>query len=762
MRPLLAFALAFVLSIPASAQSWPTHDWTVYGPDFGPLPDSQQALADTYRRELREAGRWLEAHGFPAPDLVREGRRTSLGGRFRFTTATPENTTGPYLAHIRDDRRTADASYSGTNVDDDGRMKLGNTLVATTDGRFPPSTGWDYFFTASPAHELVHAVHRGYGYHAYSPSTAAASAPCTGPLRRRGTPTGWVTEGVAGAVQIRWLEVRDGRPYPHPWEGGSHAWVRHFDDPLYFPRHDPQAESRASPVVGESWACDYGAWWFWYVAGELLEAPGGIAHVPHVFQAMARIGTHRTEWSDHGVSYLDTALRMAAREFGSPSDADEGFYELYPRFIASYAADERFYGDIETVRPRGSFLGSDSGTLEMLNTRAWRVEIDVPEGLDEPVPFTVALPPQDRREDLHLAVGSLLAPRPQEAGTEYAFTVPVSRDTTVLVRLAHAPRVLGALVEAPYEIRFQLGDFFDPAQLVLEGTGVPPGFFSVTNGPDALIGCSGGPDGGSEFDLVSRDEREADLQRRMGLGAEMDENVAAMQRGEIPIPGASRAQRREAFRRMMQNASPAERKELEDAVAAAARESFGDEETPSLNEMMGEWRNRSLLLLYLKGTDARPCDVRMMAWLDGNDGGPQSVPAEAERAPDGEPETPNVSVLMDPAPFEAEGWEICTMTAQERVEEAERSSCPRLCSEGELRLSHASQNRARGTLQLQLVRETSTSGACPALERRDLLIQFDIASGQSGMDADTWRGLGWSDLFGIPDPGPLHNRVGPY
>ena len=85
-------------------------------------------------------------------------------------------------------------------------------------------------------------------------------------------------------------------------------------------------------------------------------------------------------------------------------------------------------------------------------------------------------------------------------------------------------------------------------------------------------------------------------------------------------------------------------------------------------------------------------------------------------------------------------FNVCMMTPREQAAERQ-SQCPVVCSGGALVLDEASQGRAKGTLRVDLVRTLPSEQGCPRVDRRELVVGFNIASANSGQDADMMRGI---------------------
>lgn len=740
----LALAALF-FAVPAAAQSWPTTDWTIVREDGEPLTTDQQQGARFYRQQLQDASRWYQAAGFRAPRMIRENE-----------------TSGPYVGYISTDTTSLGAVYRnerGEYSDAWLDWAIENIVdyfnpgqrfyLSGHRGAWTPTTKWETTMSYGPAHELFHAVQAAYG----RPSGAPSGSMCTSLGGQPGIgSTDWAWEGMASAVQIRYLERARGVTFEHPYKNPQFAaWTRYFDHPVHQPRH-----SKLPTNSTLSWYCGYGSWYFWYAMGDMLgDTPEEkIGFLQYVLSAPG-------DWSDYGIAKLDAGLRRAAQEYDSRSRYDEGLYELYPAFIAEYADDERFYQIPDAVYLRGrSEVKWRNGVIAPIETKAFTVTINIDDNQprDRPSRFRVTLDPQPNREQLHLIEGTRVIQPALSDVDPYQFEIPIYRDTTVLVRLANVAEDAPATEGTQFSARFELGGFYGaPASgpYVAPDVDIPPGF-NVMSGPPELISCQGGADGGSVFDLITAAEATGDVRRMVDGGQRMLDNMEeALDDGEFYIPGMT-AQQREAMERAVASGAISEAQLAE--MRAAVREAQGEmgnvrqSGAEAQAELSREYENRSRLIMTLVGrVGNETCQILISAGLQGEEGGAQQLSVEDPDDYDSDGPLPvgisNVGWLvgsiedMVDRDRSEDLFDVCMMTPEEQQRERE-SSCPAVCSGGRLILEEASQGHAKGTLRVDLLRtRDNPNGGCPRVERRELVVGFNITSANHGQDADMLRGI---------------------
>lgn len=738
MRAALLAVILVVFVSPATAQGWLT-DWEARSEDGETeLTGDRAAHADEFLAMLEEASTWFSSMGYRAPSIMERAPGNSAA----------------YLARVKESPTDI---VSGVTYWNDptprAQMKLTGNLGMTN-----PSTAIERLMWASPVHELLHASMWMYPGFRAQRLREAASDSYKLPRCPDGTdayPLGWLNEGASSVLQIRWYERERGGTYGHPFTNpGTAAWVRHFDQPIHLGRVPSAFENSRSPAyraereAGRSWRCGYGAWPFWYFVGEeLAEEPG------QETEYLRYIMEQPSGWEDGALGAVDRGLREAAVAFGSSYRVDEGLFELYPAFIAEYADTTAFY-----ERPGiaillgGSQLDQRSSILDPLSTDAWEVNVTVPDDLDGgSVPFRVTVESDEERDQLHLIEGDRVIQQPLADEDPYETVVQIRRDTTFLIRLSNVAEEAADTEPALYTIRFEVGGFYGETATDVPEVDIPPGF-SVMSGPPILTSCQGAAAEGSVFDLITAAEATGDVRRMVDGGERLLDNMGeALDDGEVYFPGMTAAQRRAMQQAIESGAiSPAQLAEMRAAVQEAQGEmdqvrQSGDE---AQAELAQEYRDRSRLIMTLVGSaGSETCQILITAGLRGEEGGAQMLSVE-----DTEDDGPD-----DPLPvgIHSVGWivgdvedmqrdenpfGVCMMTPREQERES-RSSCPVVCSGGSLVLEEASQGHARGTLNVDLVRTHSNPNGCPRVERRQLVVGFNITSANSGQDADLFRGM---------------------
>ncbi|NBC87396.1 MAG: hypothetical protein GVY25_14510 [Bacteroidetes bacterium] len=723
----------------AGAQSWPTTDWHLVAKDGSELTGARASHGETFENMMEEASAWYAALGYRAPNVER-------------------SESGAFLARLKDDPDdiTSHTSYYGPP----------RILLTANRGISDPRTAVERLYSASPVHEIFHAVQWSYPAFRRAHNNADALPSCG--KGSSAWDTSWFFEGAPTALGMRWIERTSGQPRAPYGTPNQAASVRYYDQPLHKP-HVPESLLESSRPdgaewnAGRHWSCGYGTWYFWYAAGEMLaEEPGQES------EYLKYILNRHASWEDDGVEATDQGFRVAAEAFGSSYRFDEGLYEIYPAFIAEYVDHDRFYESPVSIDLEGrSEVQWHDGTIDPLSTEAFKVEIDVRDDLpaDASKRFRVSLNPQPNRNQLHLIEGrSLHNRRPTDDAVPYQFEVPVRGDTTFSVRLANVAEDAATTKAIPYSVRFELGGFYGaPASdpYTAPEVDIVPGF-SVMSGPPALRTCEG-EDARSAFDLITAAEAVGDVRRTFDRGErDIDEMKEAVEDGEFPIPPNLPPAQREAMRRAMESGNvPPEvmakmRTALEKAESEMAK-SRRKAEDNVMPEMAKEYKDRSRLVLNLVGTSGgESCSIGISAVLRGEEGGAQQLTAadDEDHAP-GEPLAVGIAdagYLVGSVPetmppdsdFRTDHrFEVCMMTPQEREQEAGRR-CPVPCSGGKLTLERAAQDHAKGTLKVDLVYtdpDRRDANDCPLVERRKLVVGFNITSANQGQDAGTGQGV---------------------
>ncbi len=748
MRSFLCFAVFFaLLSGPTCvAQSWPTTDWEALSEDGQtPLTGDRATHAAVFMEMLEEASAWFASMGFRAPDLER----------------SPTNANA-FLARVKESRTEISSGVtSGLGASPMSVMRLTGDLDMTN-----PQSAMEHLMWGSPVHELLHASMWQYpAFRSVIYPSLQDGAPrldrC--PDGSDATLLGWFNEGASSVLQIRWYERTRGGRYGHPFtDPGIAAWVRQFDSPIHAGRVPPQFQNsntsayQAERAAGRSWRCGYGAWPFWYFAGnQLAKVPGQeVEYLRYILE-------QPSGWENGALEAVDQGLKDAAEAFDSPNRVNDGLFELYPAFIAEYADTTAFYEHPVQIDLRGrSEVKWHDDFIEPVASTAFKVSINIDDNqpLDQPSRFRVTLDPQAHRDQFHLIEGQRVFGQPLADQDPYQFEIPIRRDTTVLVRLANVAENAAETEGTQYAIRFELGGFYgapasDPYSA--PDVDIPPGFF-VMSGPPELVDCSGGPEAGSVFDLVTRAEAVGDIRRAEdGANEMLDDIEDSLDDGEVPLPNATPAQR-EAMRRAMQNGAVSEAQMAEMRAAIQASRNRMEDQATEIEDVRHEMRQRfegrsHLIASFLGQAGSESCKLLLAAVLSGEEGGPQQLSVADTEDYENDGPMPmgieSVGYLVGDVPEliengEDDRYQICMMTPREQEREQERS-CPVVCSEGQLILENASQGHAKGMLRAELIRripEQSTTSGCPAYERGELVFGFNITSANQGQDVDPLRG----------------------
>ncbi|MCH7639381.1 MAG: hypothetical protein IH855_07965, partial [Bacteroidetes bacterium] len=479
-----------------------------------------------------------------------------------------------------------------------------------------------------------------------------------------------------------------------------------------------------------------------------------------------------------------------------------GFYALYPEFVAQYLTEDRFYGTLEEVDlgAPGLFETTSStsgGPLGPLATRAWRVRVRLPEGVSSlpyRVRFTLDAEGGTDRDDLHLIVDQDVVGRPVDPTAPYAavertdFAEPAADGTLeYFVRVANVAEAAEATEEAEFSLRVEVDGFYGDAPTGGPAGGevggeLPPGFAVIGPGPWA---CRGDARTRAVFDLMTPDELGRDIDR---AAPEMAQDLSDMMDDmEIML----RRMEQQGAAAGMTSAQIAElRRQAEAEMEAAIAEAQPDIDAAA-DEMRTEQVTRLLATFVGRAGSVRQaggseCQVTLAATLTGREGGAQILPGavDADRyredaapsfgivvftqevldflrnvfatAGDGPPGT----VPLGPAGMDdpLDGWGVCTMTDEERQNArhaATGSECPAvLCTAGKLVLEHAEQGWIAGSFQFEVLKwPDDTGGRCRVPAGRDTVTgHFNVVSTDDGFDDNSLSGagLGLGVLAGAP------------
>jgi len=759
---LAVLSLLLVLAAPAAAQ-WPTTEWIVLdeATNYDPPEGERELFAFKHIGILGGASRWFESLRFRAP-LQR--------------TPDDDLTVGPgetYLAFLK----------ANTAQNSSGHTSNGYMHLTTHPGFLTVDTPVWELMEASAVHELFHAVQKGTApaLNAWMETGLPSWPECPGD-----SDVDWLVEGTAAAVQIRWLEGQIGGPYGHPFAGSNRAaWVRQFDQPLLHGALPPEHRSdRPEPVMSTtenvSWACDYGTWYFWYAVGEMIARTDAekVAYMRYLFEQSG-------PWADGGLANADAGLRAAAAAYDAIRPYRNGFYALYPEFVAQYLTEDRFYGNLEDVLLGAPDLfettsSISGGPLGPLATRAWRVQVRPPEGVS-PLPynvrFTLDAGEGSDRDALHLIVEEDVAGRPVDPTAPYAVVdrtdiTELGADGTIeyLVRVANIAEAAEATDDAEFSLRIEVEGFYGDAPTGGPSSGdvggeLPPGF--VVNGPGPWA-CEGGARSRAFFDLMTPDEVGRDIDRAAPEAAQDLSDM--MDNLEITI----RSLEQQGVAAGMTSEQIAEIRRQAEADMAAAVAEVQPEMEAEADEMRAE-QVTQLLATFIGQAGRGECQMTLAATLTGREGGAQILPGAVDKDLYPEDEAPEFDIAVIPqaildvlrATFEAaaagtpgaipptsmgieepmDGWVACTMTDEERRnarDAAAGSECPAvLCTAGQLVLEHAEQGWIAGSFQFEVGQwpdDTSERWRVPA--RNIVTGHFNVAATDDGFDDNSLSGMG--------------------
>ena len=758
---LVAGVLALAASVWAqSTGGWPTTDWVVMDGQednflnqargmvgieapFSTPKGERRVFAEKHKKMLEAASIWYESQGFPPPVQWTEDWDLDVG---------PGES---YLALLK-----ADTEDTGSSHSVEGLMKL-----TTSQGFLAAETpGWK-LMEASAVHELYHGIQKR-----MSPALRASngSEPAGIPECRDDIDTDWIVEGTAAMIQVRWLEGQKGVSWGHPFAGSNRAaWVRHFDQPLHRgalpPEHRGPPESRQTSMETKSWACDYGAWYFWYAIGDMIgrNERERVAYTRWLFE-------DTTSWRDSGIAKVDAGLKAAAAAYDAIRPYRGGLYDLYPRFVAQYLVEDRFYGELEELvlgapdlyQTTSSLSG---GPLGPLATRAWRVRVRLPANAS-PIPynvrFTLDAPDGTDRDQLHLIVDERVVARPVDPTAPYAdvqrthLATPAADGTVdYLVRVANVAEAAADTTDAEFSLRVEVDGFYgsDVSGGLEEGDigriagDLPPGF--DVRGPKPWS-CSSNGVSRAIYEVITPDEAVRDLERAMPQAERNTETWL----DELEIR-AQQAERQGQMTESSREELAAFRQQMEQMVAAgrAALE-------PDINAAAGRARTRNttrLAATFVGRSGDGECQMTLGATLEGREGGAQVVRGavnESRYPPD---EAPEFAVRVHPDsmlramragiptvhPLDPRrgDWEVCMMNEAEQQRArglGSQGSCPPVvCSAGRLTLESAQQGRIAGTFEFDVVRwpkDRYASGCEAPLAREQVVGHFNVSSTDDG------------------------------
>lgn len=704
-----AVVLVVALATPATAQT----GWTLL--QNGSPVAGQEApgtAAHAIRSELERGTAWLRSLAFRAPDV-----HPYSDGTYEATIKTDaevDNRVGP-------DAIATYRWYNGIGdlTDDSRDLWLRRSALDSIEvdgaGRLvDPTPLGDGEALATTVHEVFHGVQ------------AAYRDPYDG--------DGWIWEGMAEAVMHEWMR-NQGRPYE--------LRTTDYSDPL-----------------PESLDGGYDREHFWLSVGELLDPDHRVGYLRHVLE-------YDGDWEQAPVAAADSALRQTANQTDAIGPYRDGLYDLYPQVIAQHAGPEHF-ASVTPVDIGTPSTTTASAEIESLAAAALRVRVDVDEAEIDfrgvPIRFTLdvlgrdptspLVRAADPRDALHLIVGQAVAGRPALPETPYNHVVQVFSDTTLFVRVANVDPDPATGETIPFALRIESEGYYGD---VIDAEGVaaplPPGF--AVNGPGPWS-CRGGASARAVFDLVTPDELGQDMERAVPEMAQdmedmMDDMEIALQRAEQM--GHSTGMSREQIEQLRERA----RTEIERAQA---------ESQPDIEAAADQARARRMTTLaatFVGQNSGEECQMVLAAELQGREGGAQILAGAVDEDlyPDGEEPGFDIGIytkafldalrsLSTGRPIDhdpMDGWEVCTMTDEERQEaqeHAERIGCPAVvCTAGRLTLEEAEQGQIAGSFQFEVIRWPESPGSgCRLPDGRDTVTgHFNVASTDDGTDDNSLGGI---------------------
>lgn len=614
---------------------WPTTSWAIKNTTQMTL---LEGFEEKHRAILEYGSRWFASMSFKAPFQVNDQ------GRFVFTGGEK------YLAYLNKDPSNPGSSYSSK----------GNMYLSIHPGFLNPSTPNDRVYQGAAIHELFHSIQAAYpAYQSYATRPDLPGPPRCDEGERANA---WLTEGTASAVQIMYLERAHGETWNHPFRGPSYIrWVRAFDQPLDW-GWIPAQHSLSLPdgVAQHAWQCSYGTWYFWYAVGNMLGSTNvqdnrRVAYLKHIFEQTG-------PWAGTGLEMVDAGLKQAAEELNALQSYRGGLYALYPQFVAQYLDRDVFYEKIKNITlPVPSVYETHidiDNALEPLSTRAWRIRVQMPPGLND-VPTTVrfALNSDDPaiKDALHLIIDSRVVTRPLDPSVPYSqlrrvhpHLLDEEGGIDYLVRVANVARNAVLTNEATFTLKVEVEGFYgsaapepdytpvtepdsppppllkadQPAPLITETPpltplprkpeeqtllSIPPGF-QIT-GPDSQWSCEGSDDARASYAIYTPNRLADELERMLPQVLKNIENdldqaeIEAHRQGESEL-AALRQQRDDfetGFSDLMEGSS------IHDKVAKAAQEIRRSNETQILVKLNGKNQQGNcdvLMILTLSGATA--------------------------------------------------------------------------------------------------------------------------------------------------------------
>ncbi len=661
----LVICLATIASSAAAQTPWPTTSWTIQKEPLPPRVPRQllqppkddalgslQPYADKHQWVLEDASVWFESMGFRAP------RQRNDQGRFGFLGGEK------YLAYLNRDRDYLGSYYAAGS---------GTMVLSSHPGFLSPTTENDRVLQAAAAHELFHGIqaanpaYRAYAYRKDLPGSTRCD------VGERAD--GWLTDGTAAAVQIMYLESRYSQYFDHGVYGPSDVrWMRHFDQPLDWPRLPKPEKQGGSPVdhVRFAWQCEYGTWYFWYAVGNMLASSDlhdtrRVSYLRHIFE-------RNGPWEDTGLDRVDAGLKQAAKLLGSLRPYQNGLYSLYPQFVAQYLDIDEFFENVQHVTMEVPSVYQTEiaieDALEPLATMAWRVRVQMPTGPSQApttVRFVLDTPNPQTKEALHLIIDDKIVAHPVDASVPHSqlrrvhsHLLDENGGIEFFVRVANVARHAIQTTDATFTLKVEVEGFYgeapedpkpplisprepsspsdsrthtshrpgmslnqseretpaedSPDPTIEVPLAVPPGF--LISGPDDEWNCEGGDSARATYSIVTPNGLADQLERMLpqslqNIESDLDQaEIEAHGRNATELEAVQR--QREGFEDELARAMATSN--VQHDVARAAREIRAQE--------------HSQVLIKLHGRNgAGDCDVMLILTLPGAPA-PQRVPAD--------------------------------------------------------------------------------------------------------------------------------------
>ncbi|MEM6328078.1 MAG: hypothetical protein AAF791_13270, partial [Bacteroidota bacterium] len=747
IRPLVLL-VALMAAAPAVAQGWNLNPWSVRNTAQNQVSSDLETWTSN---RLVEAGRWFRDLGFKPPELAQTGFSGESDRKYvvQIRRSSPLSTVC----------RTELGEYDFVQITLCARMFYRDDGTLIDPATVGSSDAAEANRLATPVHELFHAVQEA----TLAPHDSSAAQ------------HGWIVEGTAVASEYAWNQKLYGT-------------FGLFGRPDY-----------TLPLTDTLTANIYSLGHFWYRAGDLLTPAdtSALAALRFVFAQSAGWPGDGVAAVDQGLREA-AAHFESPRAFASGISGvypyvlaqftDERYHSRVDSVSVGAPALATLPGTLEPLASAALKvqIDLDEAQLDMRGVPV-RFTLDTYEASgfgQTPI-----------RDQLHLIVGETVAGRPALSETPFTYVEQVFSDTTLFVRVANVAEEAAMTERAQFSLQVEVEGYYgaetpdapppppppsptpspdlsteaqrgldpprsDPSPIEVAGE-LPPGFDVIGPGPWA---CSSGPGGRAIFDLMTPDELGRDIDRVLPEATRdmedmMDQMEVAIQRAERmgQTPGISREQLAE-LRRQAEAEMAAARAEAEPEFAQAADE-FRAERTTKLGAT------------FVGQVGGRECQMTLNAELVGREGGAQIVPGAVDEDLYPEGEAPNFGVgvfspeilrLMTrmsslsegaltglsqgrvPAelanasdPFD--GWEVCTMTQEDRERErrsASRDCRPVLCTAGTLTLESAEQGRIAGTFEFEVIKwPEEQTGSCRVPEARDVVRGvFNVASTDDGTD----------------------------